>query len=159
GTAWLRIGPHDENRFISANDLLAGNFRADLVRDKIVLVGATGLGLLDFKTTPLGDFVPGVEIHAQIVENLFNGVSLARPDDAALYEAIALIICGLIVIAFVPRLTALEGVNVVAGLIVLLVGTGVLAFHHYGLLLDPLWPGIGTLAVFGTTVVGTLSIA
>jgi CHASE2 domain-containing sensor protein/serine phosphatase RsbU (regulator of sigma subunit) len=159
GTAWLRMGPHDDSRFISAHDVLSGTFKPESVRDKVVLVGTTGLGLLDFKTTPLGDFVPGVEIHAQIVENLFNGVSLARPEDAELFEAIALIACGLLVIVLVPRLTALEGVNVVAGLVVLLLGAGVIAFRHYGILLDPAWPALGTLSVFGTVVVGTLSIA
>jgi serine phosphatase RsbU (regulator of sigma subunit)/CHASE2 domain-containing sensor protein len=159
GTAWLRMGPHDDDRFVSAHDVFSGVARPESMRDKIVLVGTTALGLLDFKTTPLGQFVPGVEIHAQIVENLYNGVWLVRPDDAALYEAIALVVCGLIVILWIPRLTALEGVNAVAGLLVLLVGAGVLAFRHYGLLLDPVWPGIGTLAVFGTVVVGTLSIA
>ena len=159
GTAWLRIGPHDEGRFVSAHDILSGKFRVEGLRDKIVLVGNTGLGLLDFKTTPLGDFVPGVEIHAQIIENIFNGVWLARPDEASLYEAIALLVCGLMVIVLVPRLTALEGVNVVAGLVVLLAGIGLLAFRHYGLLLDPAWPSLGIVAVFGTMVVGTLSIA
>jgi len=159
GTAWLRMGPHDETRFISAHDVFSGKFRPESLRDKIVLVGNTGLGLLDFKTTPLGEFVPGVEIHAQIIENLFNGVSLVRPGEAALFEAIALVACGLFVIVLVPRLTALEGVNVVAGVVVLLAGVGLLAFRHYGLLLDPAWPAFGTLAVFGTMVVGTLSIA
>jgi hypothetical protein len=159
GTAWVRMGPHDPGRFVSAHDVLSGNVRPELLRDKVVLVGNTALGLLDFKTTPLGDFVPGVEIHAQVIENLFNGESLARPDEAPLLEAIALALCGLLVIVVVPRFTALEGVNVVAGLIVLLVGAGILAFRHYGLLLDPAWPALGTLAVFGTVVVGTLSIA
>ena len=159
GTAWVRMGRHDPARFVSAHDVLSGIVRPDLLRDKVVLVGNIALGLLDYKTTPLGDFVPGVEIHAQVIENLFNGESLARPDEAPLLEAIALALCGLLVIVVVPRFTALEGVNVVAGLIVLLVGAGILAFRHYGLLLDPVWPSIGTLAVFGTVVVGTLSIA
>ena len=159
GTAWIRMGPHDPSRFVSAVELLSGRASPDALRDKIVLVGNTGLGLLDFKTTPLGDFVPGVEIHAQIVENLFNNESLARPDFAAQLEALTLLACGLIVVLWVPRLTALEGTNVVAGLLVLLVGTGLIAFRNYGLLLDPLWPGIGTLAVFGSVIVGTLSIA
>ena len=44
----------------------------------MVLIGVTGLGVLDFKTTPLGEFIPGVAIHAQVIENLFNGVSLVR---------------------------------------------------------------------------------
>jgi adenylate cyclase len=158
GTAWLRVGPHDVNRFVSARDVLSGKARAELLRDKVVLVGNMALGVLDFKTTPLGDFVPGVEIHAQVVENLFNGDFLARPDFATLLEAAALVVCGLVVILWVPRLTALEGVNVVAGLLVLLVGAGIIAFRHYGLLLDPAWPGLGMLAVFGTVVVGTLSI-
>jgi adenylate cyclase len=159
GTAWIRMGPHDPARFVSAVELLSGKASPESLRDKIVLVGNTGLGLLDFKTTPLGDFVPGVEIHAQIVENLFNGESLARPDFAVQLEALALIACGLIVVLWVPRLSALEGANVVAGLIVLLIGAGLIAFRNYGLLLDPLWPGIGTVAVFGSVIVGTLSIA
>ncbi len=159
GTAWIRVGPHDPGRFVSAIELLSGNVRPETLRDKIVLVGNMGLGLLDFKTTPLGDFVPGVEVHAQIVENLFNNESLARPDFAALLEAAALLVCGLVVVLWVPRLSALEGANVVAGLLVLLTGTGLLAFRHYGLLLDPVWPGIGTLSVFGSVIVGTLSIA
>ena len=158
GTTWLRMGPHDPTRFVSAHDVLSGSFRPEGLRDKIVLVGSTGLGLLDFKTTPLGDFVPGVEIHAQVVENLFNGVWLARPTDATALEVAALLLGGLLVILLVPRLTALEGANVLAAIVVLLAGTGLIAFLHFGLLLDPAWPAIGTTAVFGTVVVGTLSI-
>ena len=48
-----------------------------------MLVGVTGLGLLDYKTTPLGEFVPGVEIHAQVIENLFNGVYADAAGDRA----------------------------------------------------------------------------
>ena len=158
GTGWLRMGPHDPERFLSAHDVLSGKYRPEVLRDKIVLVGHTALSLLDFKTTPLGEFVPGVEIHAQIVENLFNGVSLVRAETAPLLEVGAMVICSLLVILLVPRLTALEGVNLVAGLVVLLVGSGLIAFRHYGWLFDPIWPSLGTLSVFGTVVVGTLSI-
>ena len=158
GTAWLRMGPHDPERFLSAADVLAGNYRPEVLRDKVVLVGNTALSLLDFKTTPLGDFVPGVEIHAQIVENLFNGVSLVRSEIAPVLELVAMLACSLLVIFLVPRLSALEGVNVVAGLVVLLLGIGIIAFRHYGWLFEPVWPSLGTLAVFGTVVVGTLSI-
>jgi serine phosphatase RsbU (regulator of sigma subunit)/CHASE2 domain-containing sensor protein len=158
GTAWLRMGPHDAERFLSASAVLAGTFRPELRRDKVVLVGNTALSLLDFKTTPLGEFVPGVEIHAQIIENLFNGVSLARLEAAPWLEVAAMAVCSLLVILLVPRLTALEGVNVAAGLVVLLLGGGIIAFRHYGWLFDPVWPALGTLAVFGTVVVGTLSI-
>jgi len=159
GTAWLRMGRHDPERFISAVDVLSGTVRAESLRDKVVLVGNTGLSLLDFKTTPLGEFVPGVEIHAQVVENLFDGVWLVRPESALVVEAVAMVVCGLLLILLVPRLTALEGTNVLAGLIVVMLGAGIIAFRHYGWLFDPVWPALGTFAVFGTVVVGSLSIS
>jgi CHASE2 domain-containing sensor protein/serine phosphatase RsbU (regulator of sigma subunit) len=158
GTSWLRMGPHDPDRFISARDVLAGSVRAEGLRDKVVLIGNTAVGLLDFKTTPLGDFIPGVEIHAQIVENLYNGAWLVRPEHAALFESLALVLGGMLVITLSPRLTALEGANVVAGLVVLAWGAGMIAFHRFGLLVDPAWPSLGVIAVFGSVVVGTLSI-
>ncbi|HSJ97750.1 MAG TPA: PP2C family protein-serine/threonine phosphatase, partial [Myxococcota bacterium] len=43
--------------------------------------------------------------------------------------------------------------------VVVLAGAGLIGFVHFDLLLDPLWPSIGTFAVFGSVVVGTLSEA
>jgi serine phosphatase RsbU (regulator of sigma subunit)/CHASE2 domain-containing sensor protein len=159
GTAWLRMGPHDEDRFVSAASIISGKVDPDAIRKKIVLVGMTGLGLLDFKTSPLGEQVPGVEIHAQVVENLFNDVSLTRPAFAPRIEAGVLVLCGFILIAFMPRMSALKGINLAAGLVVLLLAGGVLAFLYGNVLIDPAWPAIGTTAMFLSVVVGTLSVA
>ena len=159
GQAWLRYGPHDNARFVSALALMDGKVNPEQLRSKVVLVGVTGLGVLDYKTTPLGEFVTGVEIHAQVVENLYNGVSLTRPAIAPRLETLALIVCGFLLVAFVPRLSALQGINLVVGFVIVLLGTGIIAFLHFNLLLDPAWPAIGTVAVFGTVVVGTLSEA
>jgi serine phosphatase RsbU (regulator of sigma subunit)/CHASE2 domain-containing sensor protein len=159
GTTWLRYSPHDELRFVSALALMERKANPAGLKDKIVLVGVSGLGVLDYKTTPLGEFVPGVEIHAQVIENLFNGVTLTRPAIAPRIEAAALIACGFLLIAFVPRLSALQGIHLALGLVILLFGGGVIAFLHFNLLLDPAWPAIGTVAVFGSAVVGTLSEA
>ena len=159
GLAWLRIGRHEEDRFVLAHQVLERRVNAEKLRDKVVLVGINGLGVLDFKTTPLGEFVPGVEIHAQVIENIFNDVSLTRPAIAVRIEAAALLFCGFILIAFVPRLSALQGIHLAFGLVVVLAGAGLLSFLHLGVLLDPAWPAIGTMAVFGSVVVGTLSEA
>jgi adenylate cyclase len=159
GTAWLRMGPHDERRFVSAASVVSGNIDPETIRNKVVLIGMTGLGMLDFKTTPLGEQVPGVEIHAQVVENLFNGVGLTRPPIASRIEAAVLILCGFILIGFVPRMSALRGINLAAGLVVLVLAGGVLAFLYGHVLLDPAWPAIGTVAVFLSMVVGSLSVA
>ncbi|HEX7607448.1 MAG TPA: CHASE2 domain-containing protein, partial [Usitatibacter sp.] len=159
GTAWLRFGKHDDDRMVSAFDVLSGKLDPERLRHKVVLVGVSGLGVLDYKSTPLGEFIPGVEIHAQVVENLFNGVSLVRPALATWFEGAAFIVCGLVLIWFIPRLSALQGINLVVFLVLVLLCIGLVAFRHLHMLLDFAWPALGTVAVFGTVVVGTLSEA
>jgi serine phosphatase RsbU (regulator of sigma subunit)/CHASE2 domain-containing sensor protein len=157
GTTWLRYGRHDEDRMVSAYEILAGKVNPERLRHKVVLVGVTGLGVLDFKSTPLGEFVPGVEIHAQVVENLFNGVALVRPALATWMEGVAFMLCGLVLIWFIPRVSALQGINLVTFLVLSLFAAGLIAFRHFHLLFDFAWPALGTVAVFGSVVVGTLS--
>ncbi len=157
GSTWLRMGRHDETRFVSVAEVLDGKPDPDRFKDKVVLVGIYGLGTFDFKTTPLGEFVPGVEVHAQVVENIFNGVHLTRPAIATPIEAAVLVLLGLVLIALVPRMSALASIHMVLGMVIVLFGAGMIAFLHFDLLLDPAWPSIGLLSVFATAVVGTLS--
>ena len=159
GTTWVRFARRDDERLISAYEVLAGKVNPERLRHKIVLVGVSGVGVLDYKSTAVGEFAPGVEIHAQVIENLFNGVRLVRPDSAVRVEAALFILCGLILIAFIPRLSALQGINLVVALVLLLLLGGIVAFRHFNMLFDFAWPAIGTLAIFGSVVVGTLSEA
>ena len=159
GTAWLRFGRHDNDRFVSSVDVLEGRVDPERLREKVVLVAVNGLGLLDYKTTPLGEFVTGAEIHAQEVENLFNGVKLLRPAAATLIEVGVLVALGIVLVLLVPRMSALQAINFVNVLMMALLGLGVLAFLRFDLLFDPVWPSIGLMAVFGGVVVGTLSEA
>jgi adenylate cyclase len=157
GHTWLRFSPHSRDHAIPAAGLIAGDFNPELLKGKVVLVGVSGLGVQDYKTTPLGEFIPGVFVHAQVVENLFNGVWLVRPDWAPYAEAAVLLACGLLLIVFVPRLSALRGINLAIAFVILLTGAGIAAFLQLSMLFDPVWPSVGTLAVFGSVVVGTLS--
>jgi adenylate cyclase len=159
GTAWLRISHADSSRYISAATVLDGKVDPDAIRNKIVLIGISGIGVQDYKTTPLGEFVPGVTMHAQVVENLFNGVSLTRPAIMSYSEAVLLIVSGMILIWFIPRLSALQGINLVVALMLSIFLVGLVLFRFDSYLFDWAWPAIGTLAVFGSVVVGTLSEA
>jgi adenylate cyclase len=159
GTTWIRYSPYDEQRLVSAFDVMEGKANAEVIRGKIVLVGVSGLGVQDFKTTPLGEFVPGVAVHAQLIENLYNGVSLTRPEMAVRIEAAVFLACGLLLVVFVPRMSALQGINAAFGLVVLMLGCAIVAFYHLHMLFDFAWPAIGTVAVFGAALVGTLSEA
>jgi serine phosphatase RsbU (regulator of sigma subunit) len=157
GTTWLRFSHYDPDRAIPAQAVFTGSVEAERLRGKIVLLGVSGLGVLDYKTTPLGEFIPGVAIHGQVIENLFNDVSLVRLEAARLIEALALAFCGLLLIAYVPRVSALKAIHLAFGLVVMLFGAGLIAFHHFHMLFDFAWPAIGTVAVFTSAIVGTLT--
>ncbi len=157
GTVWVHFGRHDEDRFVSALDAIRGDIDPELIRGKIALVGATGLGLLDFQTTPLGERIPGIEIHAQILENIFEESLLRRPGHLAHIERLLMLGCGLILILAVPaakpRTAALIYAAVVAGLLVL----AFVLYQWKQLLLDVAWPTFTATVLFGVMLTGALA--
>ena len=58
-----------------------------------------------------------------------------------------------------PAAVRAAGHQLVVFLVLSLFATGLVAFRHFNLLLDFAWPALGTVAVFGSVVVGTLSEA
>src|SRR4051794_33911182 len=68
GDIWLHFASIRSTleRYVSARELLQGKVDAGRIRDKLVLVGLTGAGVTDMRTTPLAELVPGIEIQAQV---------------------------------------------------------------------------------------------
>jgi len=158
GRLWLHYGHHDPARYVSAADLLSGRVAPQVLRHKLVLVGVTGLGLLDQKLTPLGERVPGVEIHQQLLEQIFDGGYLWRPAEAPWIEAGLLIVAGLLLIVIVPALRVWASVLSFAVIIGTLAAVGLVAFKS-GVLLDVASPALGAVLVFGTVLTATLAEA
>jgi serine phosphatase RsbU (regulator of sigma subunit)/CHASE2 domain-containing sensor protein len=159
GTLWLPYAPHDPSRFVSATDVLTG--RADLrqFERKLVLVGVTAVGLGDHHPTPVSSRMAGVEIHAQLLEALFDGERLARPAWAPWAEAAVLAGLGLLLVVAVPawpvRAASLLAVAALAAVIAL----GFLAYAGRGLLLDAATPAAGLALVFAAVLGATLAEA
>ena len=158
GTMRVYFGPHDEERFVSADEVLAGTARPELFRDKLVLVGVAGLGLLDLQATPLGERIPGVEVHAQLLEQMFDQRFLHRPTGAPALEAALLAAAGLLLVFFVPVSRTRFSVSLLAGLLALLAAAGPLAFSG-GWLLNVAAPILGALAVFAALLAATFAEA
>jgi CHASE2 domain-containing sensor protein/serine phosphatase RsbU (regulator of sigma subunit) len=158
GSFYVYFGPHDPERFVSAADVFSGDAAAELLAGKVVLIGVSGLGLLDYQATPLGERIPGVEVHAQILEQIFDGVYLRRPSGAAWVEALALFLAGFLFIAFVPDVRPATRALLLAGSLAAIAGGALLAFKG-GLLFNATAPVLGTLLVFGLTIAATLAEA
>jgi len=159
GRLWVHYAPHDANRFVSAADILDGTAQAAELQRKLVLVGVTGLGLIDYHSTPLGERMPGTEIHAQVLENVFDGTLLMRPRWAPWIEALALVVAGLIVVYSVPRLSPGRSSILLALLLAMLSAAGFAAYRGGGLLLDASVPGAAVAFLFAAMLVATLSEA
>ena len=66
-------GPSQTYPYVSFGDVALRKFAPGTFKDKIVLIGASATGIGDLRATPFGgiDF-PGVEIHANLIDNILN---------------------------------------------------------------------------------------
>lgn len=158
GTVWLRYTPHDPGRFVSAAALLDGSVDPELLRAKLVLIGVTGLGLVDHLATPLGERVPGVEIHAQLIEQVFDGAFLVRPSWARWAEGGLLAAAGTLLIFVVPARRVRVSVATLAALLAVFATAAFGAFSG-GVLLDFAWPALGATLIFALLLASALSEA
>ena len=152
GALVLHHGPRPPGATLSAWTLLDPGARAGLrrrIEGRIVLVGASALGLSDLRATPLRPLEPGVAMHARAIEQILAGHFLARPAWAPGAEIVAAaLLAGALVLlaAFAaPRAAALAMGGCVAGLLAGAYG----AFAARGLLLDP---GLALAATVGAPV-------
>ncbi|MEQ1519762.1 MAG: adenylate/guanylate cyclase domain-containing protein [Aestuariivirga sp.] len=155
GELQIYTSPERADRYVSASDVLSGDEAKlrPLIEGNIVLVGTSSAGLLDIRTTTLGQNVPGVSLHAQAIEQILTRNFLNRPDWADGLEVIEIALLGLAVVlltALVSPWIAVTTGTAVAGAALL---ASWLAFRNAGLLIDPTYP-VATALVSQFAVMG-----
>ena len=140
GQFWVHFNKHDPARYVSATDVLHGRTPADRFRGRLVLIGTSAVGLLDIKTTPVEPAMPGVEVHAQILENVLTKSLLEHPNYAIGAELTAAVVLGFAIIAAAPMLPAAIVIALGAILIAGLVGMSWYFFRIHNLLIDFTYP-------------------
>ncbi|RTL54656.1 MAG: adenylate/guanylate cyclase domain-containing protein [Bradyrhizobiaceae bacterium] len=152
GQLWVYFAKHDNARYVSALDLLEGRVGPDVIAQRLVLVGTSAVGLLDVKTTPLDPVMPGVEVHAQVLEAALTGQVLSQPNYAIGAELLAAILFSLAIIVLAPILSPLALLVFGAAVVALLVGTSWYLFVYERLLIDFTFPLVASTAVYLTLV-------
>ena len=133
---WLHFGKADAARYVSAEQVFNGKAPEDMFRNKLVLIGLSGFGLVDARVTPLGEQVPGVDIQAQLIESLFDGDVLLRPRWMLWVELSLLLAAGVFLVWAVPVLRPRLATMLATLLYVVIFGAGFALFRYAGLLLD-----------------------
>ena len=154
GTVWIRYASHDDDRFVSASDVLSGRVAPARFSRKIVLIGVTALGVGDYRATPVAERMPGVEVHAQLIENIFDDQTLSRPRWMAWLEAAVLAAAGVALIAAVPARRALVSGALAALLALAVVALGLALYLKARMLFDVALPAMGIGGLF-TAMLGT----
>jgi adenylate cyclase len=145
---------HDDPAlYVSAADILDDTrieAIAPRIEGHIVLVGTSAAGLLDIRMTSLGEFVPGVSIHAQMIEQILTDAYLRRSDLIAGIEVLALIALGLVVGGVMMITGAAGSLLAGASAAALLLSSSWFAFNRAGILFDVTFPLFGGFMAFTT---------
>jgi len=150
GEVWLHFARAGAGRYVSAADVLSGKVPAERFENKLVLVGLTGFGLADMRTSPLREHLPGVDIQAQLIESFFDGRFLLRPDSMRFIELALLLSGGLMLIWAVPNVKPRISLLLASVICIILFGSGFLLFRATGLLLDAASLFASLTVVFGS---------
>lgn len=144
-------GPHRTFPHLSAAAVLDRTAEPAQLKGKIVLLGTTAAGLKEIRTTPLDAAQPGVEIHANVLDNLLSGDPIAAPRWARVLRVFLVLFPGFLLTALLTRSSAAWGLALIvpsaAG--IWLGSWWLLAYRQ--IFLPPLLPVI-TLAVVFTVL-------
>jgi len=151
GESWVYFSRDQPQRYVSVKDILDPAKEAavkPLIDGAIVLVGASAAGLMDARATPLGGLVPGVAIQAQLIEQILAQDFIERPDWSNGLEIVLTVLFGALVAGLVLAFGA--RFSFYAGGVVFLAGLAGswIAFSHFRLLIDPIFPALAALAVY-----------
>jgi adenylate cyclase len=147
GRLRLYFSPPYAGRRISAAAVLKGEVKPGALANQVAIIGTTAVGLADVAVTPVSSRMDGVEIQAQLVENILDGSRLQRPHSARWWELLALFAIALPLILYLPQFRP------VLAVVIFFAGTGLLAivslllFRQFHFLYDPTFPAAGNALV------------
>ncbi len=127
-------------RYIGASDVLDGNFTPASIAGKFVLIGTSAIGLFDLRSTPFDSAIPGVEVHANVIDNILEGDFLRHPAQIILYDllSIACIVFGSMLLFSLVGSKLL--IPTAFGLLYLLATAYYTLLFKYGIVLNLLFP-------------------
>lgn len=142
-------GPEKSFPHYPAADVLSGAVSPATFKDAIVFIGATATGIFDLRVTPFSAVFPGVEIHANTVENILARSFLQRPAWVEVAVFVLILVLPLGLGRILVRLRPLSGGVLAAGLLVGLFGVAQGLFVWAGVWFPVFYPMV---AVAGTYI-------
>ncbi|MCK9376759.1 MAG: CHASE2 domain-containing protein [Syntrophobacterales bacterium] len=100
------LGPAGLIPTYSAAAVMNGQVPPEALKDKVVIVGATAVGVYDLRVTPFSGTFPGVEVQATVMDNLLQGNFIRIPPFGLVVMLLILVALGILLGLVLPRLSA-----------------------------------------------------
>ena len=140
GIIWIRYKNSIKSQYISSSDVYDGKFPENFFKDKYVLIGASAQGLFDLVKTPLGVTIPGVEVHANVIENIIDQSFLIRNPNTYVFELIFVIIVSVITFVLSQKIKPKFSLSIFFGSIFIVIIIGFSLFLFRSELVDISYP-------------------
>ncbi len=145
------VGKKNSYKYISALDVYHNRVAKEDIEGKIALLGTSAAGMLDLRATPFDTTIAGVEIHANVLDNIINDDFIQKPFFAFTFDIFVIFILAILSAVLISLFSPLKSL-----LIAVLIFLGFeyalfVMMFDYGLLLNMLFP-------FMTFLLSTLSI-
>ncbi|MBF0265775.1 MAG: adenylate/guanylate cyclase domain-containing protein [Gammaproteobacteria bacterium] len=147
------LGPQNSFEYISAKDIFNNNFDKNEIKDKVVLFGATAVGLLDLRASPFDNALPGIEVHATAIENMLFQNYLQSPDWVEGATAVTMLLLAVIFTVLYSFLSASMTVVILLISLVLFYQLMNYMLFQQGIILNILFP---LLSIILLTISSTL---
>jgi adenylate cyclase len=139
-------GPKGTFKHLSIADILDGTVKPESLQGKIVLIGATAVGIYDLRVTPFSADMAGIEKHANVIGSILENKLLSKASFPI--NLMILSVSSLLFTLLIVRFKA-TGASVVALLALLLVlMSGYVVFRSWGLWINTAYPSVNLLLIF-----------
>lgn len=141
-------GPQKSFPHYSFVDVIKGKTKPGTFKDKIVIVGATEIGIYDMRVTPFDSASPGVEIHATVAENILRQDFISRPNWLSIFDLLTIIAIGTVLPIVLQRLKAFTGLIFTASLSIGYFFFDRFLFMEKGIWLNTIYPFLTLVTVY-----------
>lgn len=100
-------GPAKSYKYISAVDVYNNTVDKESLAGKFILIGTSAYGLMDLRSTPMDSIIPGVELHANMIDNLLQNDMLQKPSWMELADIGTIVIISFMIIFVYSRFSLL----------------------------------------------------
>ncbi|MGB9934643.1 CHASE2 domain-containing protein [Thermodesulfovibrio yellowstonii] len=142
-------GGNETFKHISIVDILEDKVKKEDIENKIVIVGATAVGIYDLRVTPLSSVLPGVEKHANVVAAIIDGKTLLPA--SSFLVSLLIFLSGIISILFYKKLKAGYSMIVLMSLLVIVFSISFVFFKN-GIWLSIVYISGNLVTQFLTTI-------